>query len=71
MFHIKSKHKKLDNFYGQYYNPAFFEDLIVGSKWQFNSSAAEMMNTWFGGFYSIIHEMLKDCYDFFLDEMIR
>ena len=38
---------------------------MVGGKWRFNSLAAEMTNTWFGGFHSIVCEMRKDRYDFF------
>ena len=71
VFHMKSKHKESDDFCGQYCNPALFEELMVGGKWRFNSSAAEMTNAWFGGFHSIVREMRKDHYDFFLDEMIR
>ena len=68
---MKSKHKESDDFCGQHCNPALFEELMVDGKWRFNSSAAEMTNAWFGGFHSIVREMRRDRYDFFLDEMIR
>ena len=71
VFHMKLKHKESDNFCGQYYNLALFEELMVGGKWRFNSSAAKMMNTWFRGFHSIVREMCKDRYDFYIDEMFR
>ncbi|KAI0054519.1 hypothetical protein BV25DRAFT_1922614 [Artomyces pyxidatus] len=71
VFHMKSKHKESDDFCGQNCNPAMFPDLMVAGRWRFNSSAAEMTNAWFGGFQSIVREMRKDRYDFFLDEMIK
>ncbi|ETW77163.1 hypothetical protein HETIRDRAFT_243706, partial [Heterobasidion irregulare TC 32-1] len=58
VFHMKSKHKESDDFCGQHCNPALFEELM-------------MTNAWFGGFHSIVREMRRDQYDFFLDEMIR
>jgi hypothetical protein len=39
--------------------------------WCFNSSAAEQVNAWFGGYLAIIREMRVDHFNFFLDEMIR
>jgi hypothetical protein len=40
-------------------------------KWYFNTSVAEQVNVWFGGYHSMVREMLPVKYDFFLDEMIR
>ena len=71
VFHMKSKHKESDEFCGRHCNPALFRDLIVNGKWRFNSSAAEMVNAWVGGFQSIVPEMRKERYNFFLDEMIK
>ncbi|EIN03778.1 hypothetical protein PUNSTDRAFT_77731, partial [Punctularia strigosozonata HHB-11173 SS5] len=71
VFHMKSKHKESDEFCGRYCNAAQFPDLIVGTKWRFNSSAAEMTNAWFDGFAAMVREMRDDRYDFFLDEMIK
>lgn len=68
---MKTKHKDSDDFCGQHCNPARFPDLVVGNKWRFNSSAAEITNAWFGGFQAIVREMRAERYDFFLDEMIR
>ena len=71
VFHMKSKHKESDEFCGRHCNPALFQDLIVNGKWRFNSSAAEMVNAWVGGFQSIVREMRKERYNFFLYEMIK
>ena len=68
---MKSKHKELDKFCSQHYNPALFEDLMVDGKWWFNLLVVEMTNMWFGGFHFIVCKIHKDRYDFFLDEMIR
>ncbi|KZT63110.1 hypothetical protein DAEQUDRAFT_229694 [Daedalea quercina L-15889] len=70
-FHAKTKHKETDLFCGQYCNAALFPDLIVGNRWRFNASAAEMTNAWFGGFHAMTREMRPARYDFFLDEMIK
>ena len=68
---MKSKHKELDKFCSQHYNPALFEDLMVDGKWWFNLLVVEMTNMWFGGFHFIVCKIHKDRHDFFLDEMIR
>ena len=39
-------------------------------KWIFNSSIAEQTNAWVGGYHAMLHEMLPQNYNFFLDEMI-
>ncbi|KAI0073221.1 hypothetical protein K474DRAFT_1678065 [Panus rudis PR-1116 ss-1] len=62
---------KADAFCNLNCNPAQFPDLYNNGQWRFNLSAAEITNAWFGGFKSIIREMREDCYDFFLDEMVK
>ncbi|KZP31410.1 hypothetical protein FIBSPDRAFT_724394 [Athelia psychrophila] len=71
VFHMKAKHKEADNDCNRFCNPALFPSLMVGDKWRFNSSAAEITNAWFGGFQSMVREMRVDRYNFFLDEMIK
>ncbi|KAJ7429546.1 hypothetical protein B0H11DRAFT_2405433 [Mycena galericulata] len=72
VFHFKSKHKETDLFCGANCNPYLWPELRTeDGKWRFNSSAAEQTNAWFGGFHSIVREMLVDRYNFFLDEMIK
>lgn len=71
VFHMKTKHKESDDNCNKWCNPALFPDLMVGDKWRFNSSVAEITNAWFGGFQSIVREMRVDRYNFFLDEMIK
>jgi hypothetical protein len=44
---------------------------MVNGKWRFNSSAAEQMNAWIGGFQAIVQNMREVRAQFFLDEMIR
>lgn len=68
---MKTKHKEDDDYCGAFCNPAMFPFLMKDGKWRFNSSAAEMTNAWFGGFQSIVREMRKDRYEFFLDEMLK
>ena len=70
-FHMKSNHKGTDAYCGYHCNPARFPELMDGNKWRFNSSAAEMVNSWFDGFSSMVREMREDRYDFFLDEMVK
>ncbi|EIN06762.1 hypothetical protein PUNSTDRAFT_115259 [Punctularia strigosozonata HHB-11173 SS5] len=71
VFHFKLKHKESDNFCSTRCNPAQWPELMADGKWQFNMSAAEQTNAWFGGFQAIVREMQVDRYNFFLDEMIR
>ena len=61
VFHFKSKHKESDQFCGRYCNPPLWEDLInqETGQWVFNSSAAEQVDVWFGGFNAmtlLMHE---------------
>lgn len=72
VFHFKCKHKASDVWCAQHCNPALWPELMTSEGcWRFNSSAAEQMNAWFGGFLAIVREMRVDRYNFFLDEMIR
>ena len=73
VFHFKSKHKEGDRNCNMYCNPALWPQLTMedGKSWRFNSSAAEQVNSWIGGFQSIVREMEQTRYDFFLDEMIK
>ena len=74
VFHFKSKHKITDNYCNANCNPAQWPALRKGEEgmeWQFNSSAAEQVNAWFGGYQAIVREMQVDRYNFFLDEMIQ
>ena len=59
VFHFKAKHKESDGFYGHNCNPARWAELIdeQTGKWVFNSSIAEQVNVWFGGFQAITHLM--------------
>ena len=71
VFHFKAKHKERDTFCGMYCNPYLWRDLVDDDgNWLFNSSAAEQVNVWFGGFHAIVQEMCVEWYNFFLDEMI-
>jgi hypothetical protein len=72
VFHFKSKHKESNEFCQKHCNPAKWKELAdENGKWVFNSSAAEQVNVWLGGFHAIVHDMLPHRYDFFLDEMIK
>jgi hypothetical protein len=72
VFHFKSKHKESNEFCQKHCNPAKWKELAdENGKWVFNSSAAEQVNVWLGGFHAIIRDMLPHQYDFFLDEMIK
>jgi hypothetical protein len=72
VFHFKSKHKESNIKCGQHCNPYIWPELRTeDGKWQFNSSAAEQTNAWYGGLLAIVHNMQADRYKFFLDEMIK
>jgi hypothetical protein len=72
VFHFKSKHKETDDFCWKHCNPAQWTELAdANGKWVFNSSAAEQVNAWIGGYLAMVREMLAHRYDFFLDEMIK
>ncbi|KAG8961976.1 hypothetical protein FRC05_005642, partial [Tulasnella sp. 425] len=71
VFHFTRKHKETDINCQTYCNPANYPEL-VGSNgtWVFNSSAAEQVNAWFGGFQAVVREMSPERYGFYLDQMI-
>jgi len=70
-FHFRTKHKEGDEFCQTRCNPAHYPELLnADSSWFFNSSIAEQVNIWLGGYHNIVCEMLPDKYDFFLDEMV-
>lgn len=72
VFHFKSKHKETDEFCQKHCNPALWPELVdADGKWIFNSSIAEQVNVWIGGYLAIVRDMLPHRYDFFLDEMIK
>ncbi|KAF8196056.1 hypothetical protein BJ912DRAFT_125465 [Pholiota molesta] len=72
VFHFKSKHSVKDDFCQRHCNPAKWTELAdKDGKWVFNSSAAEQVNAWLGGYLAIVRDMLPHRYDFFLDEMIK
>jgi hypothetical protein len=70
-FHFRN-HSKDDVLCQQHCNPARYEHLrsAAGDGWQFNSSAAEQINAWFGGYQAIVKEMSASRFNFFLDEVI-
>jgi hypothetical protein len=72
VFHFKNKHKVDHEFCQKNCNPAMYPELMTDDgKWFFNTSIAEQINVWLGGYHSMCREMLPLKYDFFLDEMIR
>ena len=72
-WHLKTKHKKTHEYCRINCNPKDYPELLTDDdgKWFFNTSIAEQLNMWLGGFHSICREMLPVKYKFFLDEMIR
>lgn len=74
VFHFSCKHSVSDTFCQQNCNPLLYPELTKpeeeGGGWYFNSSIAEQTNVWLGGYHSICREMLRDKYNFFLDQMI-
>ena len=72
MFHFKTKHKVSDVDCGKNCNPYLWPVLRINdTEWRFNSSAAEQVNAWYGGFQAIVREMQVDRYNFFLNEMVK
>src|ERR1700720_4618560 len=58
VFHFKSKHKESDIECGRHCNPYIWPELRTeDGKWQFNSSAAEQTNAWYGGFLAIVRDI--------------
>jgi hypothetical protein len=71
VFHFKTKHKAQDINCGTKCNPYIWPELRDGDEWRFNSSAAEQVNVWYGGFQAIVREMQVDRYNYFLNEMVK
>lgn len=72
VWHFKNKHKVTHEYCQKHCNPIQYPELLdEKGKWYFNTSVAEQVNAWLGGYLSICREMLPAKYDFFLDEMIR
>src|SRR5882762_9006137 len=71
-WHLENKHKTTHKYCRINCNPKDYPELLTDDgKWFFNTSIAEQINVWLGGFHSICREMLPVKYNFFLDEMIR
>ncbi|EKM50854.1 uncharacterized protein PHACADRAFT_165508 [Phanerochaete carnosa HHB-10118-sp] len=72
VFHFKSKHSSTDLYYQSHCNLVDYSELLGedGQGWFFNSSIAEQTNAWLANYLSICHEMHRDRFNFFLDEMI-
>ncbi|KZP11814.1 hypothetical protein FIBSPDRAFT_664129, partial [Athelia psychrophila] len=73
VWHLLNKHKTTHEYCQLHCNPADYPELLSenGESWYFNTSIAEQVNVWLGGFHSICREMLPVKYEFFLHEMIR
>ena len=72
VWHFRNKHKVTHEYCQKYCNPIQYPELVdEEGKWFFNTSVAEQVNAWLGGYLSICWEMLPVRFDFFLDEMIR
>jgi len=56
VFHWECKHKKSDVECSVHCNPHNFPDLLApdGNGWMFNSSIAEQMNIWLGGYHAML-----------------
>jgi hypothetical protein len=69
-WHLKTKHKMHEHCRINC-NPKNYPKLLTDDgKWFFNTSIAEQLNVWLGGFHSIFREMLPVKYNFFLNKMI-
>ncbi|KAF8075908.1 hypothetical protein FPV67DRAFT_1649010 [Lyophyllum atratum] len=72
VWHFLNKHKATHEFCQEHCNPADYPELEgENGKWFFNTSIAEQVNVWLGGYHAICREMLPVKYNFFLNEMIR
>ena len=72
VFHYKTKYKELDVNCGKNCNPYMWLQLHINDEeWQFNSSAVEQVNAWYGCFQAIVQELQVDRYNFFLNKMIK
>lgn len=69
-FHF-NVHSKDDTLCRTFCDPGLYADLKTGDgKWAFNSSAAEQVNVWIGGYQAVVKDMRSERYRFFLDEVI-
>ncbi|KAH6894811.1 hypothetical protein BKA70DRAFT_1375758 [Coprinopsis sp. MPI-PUGE-AT-0042] len=72
VFHFNCKHKESDIHCQMYCNPAAFAELIdENGHWVFNTSICEQTNVWLNSFLSILRDMEKTWYNFYLDKMIK
>ncbi|EIW74458.1 hypothetical protein CONPUDRAFT_67527 [Coniophora puteana RWD-64-598 SS2] len=73
VWHLKNKHKTTHDYCRINCNPANYPELKTpdGKGWYFNTSVAEQVNVWLGGYQAIVREMLPTKFNFFLDEMVR
>ncbi|KAJ7601708.1 hypothetical protein DFH06DRAFT_1276631 [Mycena polygramma] len=72
VFHFLHKHEEGHTFCQEHCNPAAYPELLgPDNKWFFNTSVAEQINVWLGGYQSMCREMLPTKFNFFLNEMIR
>ncbi|KAJ6505310.1 hypothetical protein C8R45DRAFT_1091049 [Mycena sanguinolenta] len=73
VWHFLNKHKVSHEFCQKHCNAYDYPELLNedGKTWFFNTSIAEQVNVWIGGYHAIVREMLPVKYNFFLDEMIR
>ena len=71
VFHFSHHHKGTDEHCEYNANP-FRHDILFAAdgSWGFNSSAAEMVNSWVSRYYSCCLNMRRVEYDFFLDVMV-
>jgi hypothetical protein len=71
-WHFENKHKNTAEYCRIHCNAQDYPELLTtDGKWYFNTSIAEQVNVWLGGYHSICREMQPVKYNFFLDEMIR
>src|ERR1700761_3805835 len=73
VWHFLNKHKVSHEFCQKYCNCYDYPELLNenGKTWFFNTSIAEQVNVWLGGYHAFVRKMLPVKYNFFLDEMIR
>lgn len=71
VFHFHCKHSVTDTYCRDNCDPGSFGELRnEDGSWYFNSSAAEQVNSWIGKYQSMCREMVRERFEFFLDEMI-
>jgi hypothetical protein len=73
VWHLLNKHKTTHTYCQLNCNPTDYPELMSEDRtglW-FNTSIAEQVNVWLGGYHSICREMKPVKYNFLLHEMIR